>query len=102
VDYPATLTVEYPERLHRGLVWVKWVLAIPHLIIVSIFQGGYGKASGGLIGILALIAAIVNLFTGKYPADLHKVILGLNRWSLRVFAYAGLMTDDYPPFRLDE
>ena len=102
VDYPARITVEYPERLHRGLVWVKWILAIPHIIIVSIFQGHGNRYAGGLVGILALIAAIVNLFRGKYPTDLYNVILGLNRWTLRVYAYMALMTDDYPPFRLDE
>ncbi len=78
-------------------------MAIPHLIIVSIFQGGDGyRYGGGLVFILVLIAAIINLFTGKYPAELHNLVRGLNRWSLRVYAYAALMTDEYPPFRLDE
>ena len=99
--YPADLAVEYPETLNRWLVLVKWILAIPHWIILLIFNGGYGKYFGGLIGLLTLIAAIINLFTGKYPQSLFKLIMGMNRWSFRVSAYTSLMTDKYPPFSFD-
>lgn len=100
-NYPADLTIEYPAKLSRGLVLVKWwVLAIPHYIVVAFLQGGGGRSGGGLALILALFGAIATLFTGKYPEDIFKVVVGMNRWAYRVGAYATLMTDEYPPFRL--
>jgi hypothetical protein len=111
-DYPATLEVTYPDELSRGLVLVKWwLLAIPHyLVLVFIIGGGVGwwwdsgtaVWSGGLLGILVFIAAVTLLFTGRYPEPLFDLIIGLNRWAFRVFGYVALMTDDYPPFRLDQ
>lgn len=103
-DYPATFAVAYPERLSRGLVLVKWwLLAIPHYLILAVFAGGlwYGGSWGGATGVLVLIAVVALLFTGRYPAGIFDLVLGMNRWALRVAAYASLMTDEYPPFRLD-
>lgn len=103
-DYPARLDVVYPERLSRGLVLVKWwLLAIPHYIVIGFFLGGFHVSwwDGGLVAVLTLIAAVVLAFTGNYPRDLFDLVAGLNRWVLRVAAYAALMTDTYPPFRLD-
>ena len=112
-DYPTHLSLEYPERLSRGLVLVKWwLLAIPHYIVVGLLVGGgawYATREGasgigwgaGLIGILVLVGVVGLLFTGNYPRTVFDLVLGLNRWVLRVAAYVGLMTDRYPPFRLD-
>lgn len=115
-DYPARLDVAYPERLSRGLALVKsWLLAIPHYIIVGLFTSGLvwyttevdpsgnevAQAGAGLIGILVFIAVVILLFTGRYPQGLFDLVMGLQRWVYRVAAYASLMRDEYPPFRLD-
>ncbi|QBI20210.1 DUF4389 domain-containing protein [Egibacter rhizosphaerae] len=114
-DYPADFDVAYPERLSRGLVLVKWwLLALPHYFVVAVFTGGAGTIAyqagdqtwqvalgGGLIGLLVLIAGVALLFTARYPSGLFDLVMGLQRWVYRVLAYAALMTDEYPPFRLD-
>ncbi|MEU8518875.1 DUF4389 domain-containing protein [Streptomyces sp. NBC_01216] len=104
-DYPARLDIVYPERLSRSLVLVKWwLLAIPHYLILAFFTGGMRGNwwGGGLITLLAVIAGFALAFTDRYPRDLFALVVGLNRWVLRVVAYACLMTDAYPPFRLDQ
>ncbi|WP_329602979.1 DUF4389 domain-containing protein [Actinomadura soli] len=107
-DYPAHLEVDYPERLSRGLVLVKWwLLAIPHYLVISLLTGGgiggddAGWHAPGLVGVLVLIAAIALLFTRRYPPGIFGFVMGMNRWVLRVAGYVFLMTDRYPPFRLD-
>ncbi len=101
VDYPANLRVEYPEQLSRGLVLIKWwLLAIPHYLVIGIFKGGLGVRYGGLNLLLVIFAAVALLFTGRYPRELFELVVGVSRWSYRVAAYAALMRDEYPPFRL--
>ena len=100
-DYPATFDVEYPEQLSRGLVLVKWLLAIPHFIVVGFLQGGLPPRFGGLNAVLVIFAAVALLFTGRYPVSIFELVIGFNRWAFRVAAYVSLMRDEYPPFRLD-
>jgi Domain of unknown function (DUF4389) len=119
-DYPASVEVAYPERLSRGLVLVKWwLLAIPHYLVLGAVLGGGGwfawkggwdgdgdewRWSGGpnLIVLLVVFAGVALLFTTRYPRGIFDFVLGLDRWVLRVLGYAALMTDAYPPFRLDQ
>ena len=111
-SYPADLTVEYPTELSRGLVFVKWLLALPHYLVVALFGGLGGVAwqwgddrftgfGAGLVGLLVFVAAVILLFSGRYPQQLFDVVMGMQRWSYRVYGYVGLMTDEYPPFRFD-
>jgi hypothetical protein len=113
-EYPADLEVDYPERLHRGLVLIKsWLLALPHyLILIVFFTYGWrafmvdqnewvGYLVPSLLVSLLLIAVVALLFTARYPKGLFDFVIGINRWGLRVHAYASLMRDEYPPFRLD-
>ncbi len=101
--YPSTtdeqavhLDIDYPDverDLNRWLPLVKWLLAIPHYIVLAFLILG---------AILAVfIAWFAILFTGRYPRGLFDYVVGVGRWVLRVEAYAFLLvTDDYPPFSL--
>jgi hypothetical protein len=109
-DYPATLDVVHPGQLSRGLVLVKWwLLAIPHYLVLGIIIG-FGRSGAGddagvmfsLLGLLVLFVGVALLFTARYPGGLFDLVMGLNRWVFRVVAYVGLLTDEYPPFRLDQ
>jgi hypothetical protein len=120
-DYPATLDIAYPGDLSRGLVLVKWwLLAIPHYFVVGVFGWGWWlgwwerddvgwnnsnwplTAGFGLVGLLVLFAGISLLFRGRYPSGIFAFVMGMNRWVYRVCAYVMLLTDAYPPFRLDQ
>lgn len=87
-----TVTIAYPERLDRWKPLYKWVLAIPHYLVA------FALAVAGVFVILwGLIAVIV---TGEYPTRARDFLVGAYRYGLRVMAYVGLLTDEYPPFRL--
>ena len=92
-----------------------WLLAIPHYLVLAFFVGGgYSTAQttagdagsfvvgGGLLTLLVVFAAVALLFSKRYPDGLFDLVMGINRWAFRVGAYVGLLTDDYPPFRLDQ
>jgi len=90
LDYPYP---DVPRDLNRWLPLVKWVLAIPHYIVLFFLHIGAVVA--------VVIAWFVILFTGRYPRDLFDFVEGVLRWDSRVIGYAfTLVTDTYPPFRL--
>lgn len=102
--YPATddeqsvhITIEYPDaekELKRGLPLVKWILAIPHYIVLFFFSM--------VIWFVTIFAWFAILFTGKYPRELFDFVVGYERWYLRVWTYVALLTTDkYPPFSLN-
>ena len=114
-DYPARLTVDYPEQLNRWLPLIKWLLAVPqYLLVTALLGAGYSAASAAddgrgyaytgpsLLGAAVLISAVALLFTGRYPAGMYDLAVGINRWSYRLVLYVALMTDRHPPFRLDQ
>jgi Domain of unknown function (DUF4389) len=90
---PAQFSVERPARLSRLLIFVKWLLAIPHEIVLVFLLIGVSIAQ--LVGFFAV------LLTGRWPEGLRNYIVGVHRWAYRVQAYVFLLTDAYPPFRLD-
>jgi hypothetical protein len=103
-EYPSTdeqqyvhLEVEYPNveaELGRGMPLIKWLLAIPHYIVLFFLSIG---------AFFALIVAwFAILFTGRYPKSIFDFVMGVHRWHLRVTAYMFiLVTDKYPPFSLE-
>ena len=102
-QYPSTveeqsvhLDIDYPDvvrDLNRWLPLVKWLLAIPHFIVLAVLA---------VVAIFAVVAAWFSiLLTGRYPRGLFDYVVGVGRWGLRVHAYAVLLvTDRYPPFSL--
>jgi hypothetical protein len=105
-DYPAEFDVAYPPKLsHWKVLFKSWLFALPQLLIVAALTGGLTSSSTASISLLSLlvcIAAVILLFTGVYRLGIFDLLMGINRWSLRTITYAALMTDKYPPFRLDQ
>jgi hypothetical protein len=92
-QYPAALDVDYPDRLNRWLVLVKWLLLIPHYIVLFFLS-----VAAAVVWIIVLFA---QLFTGRAPEGLFRFLAGRLRWNERVTLYLYLVTDKYPPFSLD-
>jgi Domain of unknown function (DUF4389) len=93
-EHPVNLALDYPSRLSRLLIFIKWLLAIPHYIILYVLQF--------VASVILFIAFFAILFTARYPRGLFDFVVGYYRWSYRVQAYVGLMTDAYPPFGFGE
>jgi hypothetical protein len=91
--FPLIYEVEYPEKLSRLLIFVKWLLVIPQLLVVY--------ALGQVSGLIAFLAFFCILFTKRYPHGLFNLVVGFNRWSANVTAYFSLLRDEYPPFSTD-
>ncbi|MBS1902383.1 MAG: DUF4389 domain-containing protein [Bacteroidetes bacterium] len=102
-EYPSTdeeqavhIEIQYPDasKLSSGMPLVKWILAIPHYIVLSILWVA--------AAFCVIVAWFSILFTGRYPRGLFDFVVGVFRWHLRVAAYAFLLvTDDYPPFSME-
>ncbi len=88
--YPLRYDVEYSEELSRWLIFVKWLLAIPHFIIL--YALSYAAT------VVTFIAWFAILFTKRYPRGLFDFVVNVNRWNANVLAYYGLFRDEYPPF----
>jgi hypothetical protein len=82
--------VAFPDRLSRGLIFVKWLLAIPHFVVLWFL--------GIALAAVTFIAWFAILFTGRYPRGMWDFAMMTLRWTARVHAYTGLMRDEYPPF----
>lgn len=90
-NYPVTFDVEYPERLSRWKIFLKWLFAIPHLIIIYLL---------GIVNyVLIVIGFFAVLFTKKWPRGLFDFSLQIQRWTFNTYIYAlCLLRDEYPPF----
>lgn len=93
MNYPVTVSVDTPQRVANWRPLVHWLLVIPHLVVMWVLQT--------VSQIVSIIAWLAILFTGKLPAGLAQFQSMYLRYSLRTYAYAGFLTDQYPPFAFD-
>jgi hypothetical protein len=92
--YPVTYSLAEPESLSRWLWLFKWLLLIPHMVVLWILS---------IVAMFVLfISWVVILITGKHPRGLWDFLMGFSRWSTRVMGYGLHLTDVYPPFTMDE
>jgi hypothetical protein len=91
--YPVRYELVYPQRLSRGLIFIKWLMIIPHVICLAVL--------GFVAGLALMVAWFAILFTGNYPRGIFDFLVGVLRWNVRVNLYGALMTDVYPPFSLE-
>jgi hypothetical protein len=90
--YPVTYEVDYPDRLSRWLIFVKWLFVIPNMIVLMVLLLAYY--------VTLIIAWFAILFTGRYPKGLFSFGVGVMRWNMRASAYMYFLRDEYPPFSL--
>jgi hypothetical protein len=88
-----SLRLTYPDQLERWKPLYKWLLAIPHYVVLAALT-----VAAGLAAIAGLVAVPI---TGQYPERLWRFLVNAYRYALRVEAYVGFLTDHYPPFSLD-
>lgn len=91
-DSHTLVTFTYPEQMSRWKPLIKWLLAVPHyFVLLGLFIAAIAVVVVGFFAVL---------ITGEYPQGLRDFLVGVSRYNLRVQAYAGLLTDQYPPFTL--
>ena len=92
-QYPVRVIAEYPQRLSRLKAFFRWLLIIPHLVVLYFLNI--------VSGVLWLAHIVIVIFTGKPNDEVFRLMAGINRWGVRVALYGALTTDQYPPFSLE-
>lgn len=91
--YPVTVTLAYPQSLSRWKIFLKWLFVIPHFIVLYLLNIARS--------VCVFVAFFSILFTKTYPRGLFDFVVGVDRWTYRVYSYIFLLTDAYPPFSMD-